>query len=527
MTLNSRFICIHGHFYQPPRENPWLEEIEVQESAFPYHDWNERVHAECYAPNASPRALNGEGKVIDTADNYSRMSFNFGPTLLSWMERHAPETYAAVLEADRQSRKNFGGHGSAIAQAYNHIIMPLADLRDKRTQIVWGIRDFERRFRRQPEGMWLAETAVDLETLDLLAESGIRFTILAPVQARRVRRIGETKWTDVSEGRIDPKQSYACILPSGRKIGLFFYNGPIAHDIAFGDLLNDGESFARRLLGAFEDSPVTQLSHVATDGETFGHHHRFGDMALAFALHSLQTRGLARLTVYGEHLAASLPSYEVEIVENSSWSCVHGVERWRNDCDCSTGRHPGWHQRWRAPLREALDRLRDRVVILYQSRAGALLRDPWAARDDYISVILDRSRAAIDGFLARHAAKGLDMDEKALALKLLEMQRNALLMFTSCGWFFDDISGIETRQILLYAARAMQLAGEAGEASLEDDFLRLLRRAPSNIPELGDGARVYEIFVRPTVLAMLRATSGIPFEAAFCVDDLRNATQKK
>jgi len=270
----SRFICIHGHFYQPPRENPWLEEVELQDSAYPYHDWNERITAECYAPNTASRTLDAERKIIDIVNNYSKISFNFGPSLLSWLERHKPDVYQAVIEADKKSQGLFSGHGSALAQAYNHLIMPLANSQDKRTQVIWGIRDFQYRFHREPEGMWLAETAVDLQTLEFLAEHQIKFTILAPSQAHKVRKINDGKWHDVSGGKIDPKAPYICRLPSGKSIALFFYDGPISHELAFGRLLKSGEGFAKKLISAFpKDNQEPQLVHIATDGETYGHHH--------------------------------------------------------------------------------------------------------------------------------------------------------------------------------------------------------------------------------------------------------------
>jgi alpha-amylase/alpha-mannosidase (GH57 family) len=333
----NRCICIHAHFYQPPRENPWLEDVELQDSAYPYHDWNERIAAECYAPNTASRILDGEDRIVDILNNYSRISFNFGPTLLSWMERRRPDLYEAIVEADRASQRRFSGHGSALAQVYNHVIMPLANRRDKQTQIRWGIRDFERRFGRSPEGMWLAETAVDLETLDVLADHGIRFTILAPRQAKQVHPLGGGEWRDVSGGRIDPRAPYLCRLPSGRAISLFFYDGPISRDVAFSGTLNDGAAFAARLAGAFTDADGPELVHIATDGETYGHHRRHGDMALAYCLHHIESAGLARITVYGEYLERNPPAHEVEVFEGSSWSCVHGVERWRADCGCSSG----------------------------------------------------------------------------------------------------------------------------------------------------------------------------------------------
>ena len=510
MISANRYVCIHGHFYQPPRENPWLEEVEVQDSAFPYHDWNRRIAAECYGPNAASRILDAGKRIVDIVNNYEKISFNFGPTLLAWLERHEPAVYAAILEADRKSRDRFSGHGSALAQAYNHIILPLADARDKRIQVTWGLADFEHRFGRKPEGMWLPETAVDTGTLEILAAEGLRFTILSPGQAARTRALGDGDWTDVTGGRIDPKRPYLCRLPSGAELAVFFYDGPISRAVAFGRLLESGEGFSARIAGAFSGrGEGPELVHIATDGETYGHHHRFGDMALAYALRTIERDHRTRLTVYGEFLEKHPPENEVEIVENSSWSCAHGVERWRSDCGCNTGSNPGWHQAWRAPLREAMDGLRDGLAALYEKEAPAVLADPWRARDDYIRVVLDRSPRSVADFFSRNSLRELAPEERARALKLLEMQRHAQLMFTSCGWFFDDVTGIETVQILQYAARAMQLARECGGADLEPDFLRTLEKARGNLPRFPHGAAVYEEHVRPAVIDLLRV--GVHF----------------
>ena len=497
----KRYICIHGHFYQPPRENPWLEAIELQDSAYPYHDWNERITAECYAANSVSRVLDGENRIIELVNNYSKISFNFGPTLLYWLEAKVPSVYAAILEADRESQKNFSGHGSALAQVYNHMILPLANARDRYSQILWGIRDFERRFKRAPAGMWLPETAVDLQSLEILAELGIRFTILAPHQAGRIRRLGGRAWRDVSGGRIDPTQAYEQRLPSGRRIALFFYDGPISRAVAFEGLLSRGEDFANRLLGAFtDDRDWPQLVHIATDGESYGHHHRFGDMALAYALNYIESNQLARLTNYGEYLERHPPTHQVEIIEKTSWSCFHGIDRWWSNCGCNSGGHPGWNQAWRTPLRDALDGLRDSLALPFEDRGRELLKDPWAARNDYLSVINDRSTENAERFFDRHAARPLNDGDKTTVLKLLELQRHAMLMYTSCGWFFDELSGIETVQVIQFAARAVQLAQELFGDSLEGQFVERLALAKSNLPEHGDGRQVYEKFVRPAMV---------------------------
>jgi len=510
-----RYICIHGHFYQPPRENPSLEAIELQDSAYPYHDWNERVTAECYAPNATSRVLDSQNRIVKLVNNYSQISFNFGPTLIAWLKSEAPRVYDAILEADKISQQRFSGHGSAIAQAYNHMILPLANRRDKITQVKWGIRDFEARFGRAPEGMWLPETAVDVETLELLAENGIKFTILAPRQAKRIRSRRAVKWTDVTDARVDPSHAYVAELPSKLRIALFFYDGPISQAVAFEGLLNDGKRFAERLAGGFsEQRDGPQLVHIATDGESYGHHHHYGEMALSYALHHIEENNLARLTNYGEFLAKYPPVQVAEIIENSSWSCVHGVERWRSNCGCNSGGH-AWNQEWRAPLRAALDWLRDRLAPIFETKLSAFLRDPWEARNSYIQLILDRSEESRALFFADHAIRPLDEAEQVTALRLLEMQRHAMLMYTSCGWFFDELSGLETVQVMHYAGRAVQLAEQCCGETLEPEFLQHLAQAKSNLPEHGDGARIYEKWVKPAFVNIERVAGHYAISSVF------------
>ncbi len=512
----ERYICVHAHFYQPPRENPWLEAIELQDSAYPYHDWNQKITAECYAPMGTARILDGSGNIVKIVNNYTRINFNFGPTLLSWMEQKAAHAYGTVLRADKESQADFGGHGSALAQAYNHMIMPLAHPRDKRTQVLWGLKDFETRFGRKPEGMWLPETAVDVESLELLAEAGLKFTILSPHQASRVRKIGGRAWKDISGSRIDPTMAYELNLPSGKKIALYFYDGPISRAIAFEKLLNRGEDLVARLVGAFHDARTwPQMVHVAHVGETYGHHHRYGEMALAYALDSIETNKLARLTNYGEYLEKHPPTHEIEIFENTSWSCAHGVERWKSDCGCNSGLHPGWKQAWRAPLREAFDWLRDTVAPLFEEKGRWFLKDPWAARNDYIEVVLDRSAGKVDQFLSRHAARELNDAEKITVLKLLEIQRQLMLMYTSCGWFFDEISGLETVQVIQYAGRAVQLAQEVFERPLEPEFLDRLEKAKSNLSASANGRIVYERFVKPAAMDLMKVGAHFSISALF------------
>ncbi len=507
--MTQHYICIHGHFYQPPRENPWLETIEIQDSAYPYHDWNARITGECYARNATARILDERKRIARITNNYERISFNFGPTLLSWMEEHAPDVYAAIPAADQHSRERFSGHGSALAQAYNHMILPLANTADRTTQILWGIRDFEYRFGRSPEGMWLPEAAVDLETLAIMAEMGIAFTVLSPYQANRIRPAGTEEWSDVSDGSLDPRRPYIQHLPNDRSIVVFFYDGPISKDVAFDGLLNNGEAFAGRLLAAFDDNNdgEDQLVHIAMDGETFGHHHRFGDMALAYALERIDEGDAARLTNYGEILEKWPPTWEAEIKENTAWSCSHGVGRWKSDCGCNSGGRPEWNQAWREPLRNALDGLRDALAEIFTENGGSIFTDPWQARNDYIYVILDRSDKNIDRFMKRHLSVPLDDATRIRALKLLEMQRQAMLMYTSCGWFFDELSGLETVQVIMYAGRAVQLAGELSDRDVEGPFLEQLALAKSNIPNHKDGRHIYEKWVKPASVDLKKAAT--------------------
>jgi len=502
-------VAIHGHFYQPPRENPWFEMVETEESAFPFHDWNERIALECYRPNAYARILDEKGKILEIINNYSSISFNFGPTLLPWLEKNFPSVYQRILEGDREGLRKFG-HGNAIAQIYNHIIMPLANERDKETEVLWGMADFEKRFHRKPEAMWLPETAVNSSTLRVLVKYGMRYLILSPFQALRIRPFGGKKWTDVSQGRIDSTQPYRCFIKdaSGKRlldqfINIFFYNGIISKEIAFGDLLKDGNAFSNRFIQFCQESKGRpRLIHIATDGETYGHHKKFGDMALAYALEKgFPSRGLEVIN-YGAFLKRFPPVYEVEIDEGpkgegTSWSCAHGVGRWKEDCGCSTGGKPGWNQKWRKPLREALDLLRDELSLVFEKEGERIFQAGWEARNRYIEVILDRSPERMKSFFERYGFKDLDEKEKIKGLKLLEMQRHALQMYTSCGWFFADLAGLETILILQHAARAIQLAEELTGQEIEKKFIQHLSEAKSNLPEMGSGDQVYQSLVKP------------------------------
>ncbi len=492
----TRFVCVHGHFYQPPRENPWIDAIDPQPSAAPYNDWNARIAAECYAPNTAARILDARGRIQHIVNNYAWMSFNVGPTLMRWLAQYDRTTYNGIIAADHEGRQRFGGHGPAIAQVYGHLIMPLATPRDRRTQVAWGVADFVHHYGRQPEGMWLAEAAVCTDSLEALAEYGIKYTILAPHQASAVRAIGTEEWHKTDEHVVDTTMPYLVRLPSGRHIAVFFYNGGVSQAIAFQGMLQRGESLAQALLTGLDDGVQPRLAHVATDGETYGHHHRHGEMALAYAIHHIHTNHLARITVYGEYLELHPPTHEVQIVEQSSWSCVHGIERWRSDCGCHTGGQLGWNQAWRGPLRTALDWARDSIDRQWEQQASRYFAQPWQARDAYIAIINDPSEANITAFMRTHGRTS----ERWPALGLLELQRQLMQSFTSCAWFFNDVAGIETVQVLRYAARMMQLAHQVMGLDLEEGFHEQLEKVVSNTGVTA--AQLYAEQVKPHVLTL-------------------------
>ncbi|NET36475.1 MAG: DUF3536 domain-containing protein [Cyanothece sp. SIO1E1] len=517
------YVTVHGHFYQPPRENPYLDSIERQPSATPFHDWNQRIHHECYRPNAFARVLNDQGEVIKIVNNYEYLSFNIGPTLMNWLERYDLETYQRILAADRQSCDRLNGHGNAIAQVYNHIIMPLANERDRRTQIRWGKADFSSRFGRDPEGMWLAETAVDYPTLAALVDEGIRFIILAPSQAQRCRLLpsGENpdpQWHEVGGNQIDPTRPYRCFLPDRHAapnyIDIFFYDGPISRDMGFNDVLSSSQHFAQRIGQAVRgDRKPAQLVSVATDGETFGHHKSGTEKALAYALVEEFPKQGWTVTNYAHYLSLNSPTWEVELKPVTAWSCAHGVDRWQDDCGCGGG--GDWHQQWRRPLRETLDWLRDQLIEVYVEVGAKFFSDPWLARDEYIQILRDRSSTQVDQFLTRHQTHALSEAEQIDALRLLEMQRHALFMYTSCGWFFDEISRPEGTQILRYASRAIELAGDVAGIQLESEFLDRLAAAPSNVETFRDGADIYRRLVNPAQIAMEQVAAHYAISSLF------------
>ncbi|HEY6802893.1 MAG TPA: DUF3536 domain-containing protein [Pyrinomonadaceae bacterium] len=483
-------LVIHGHFYQPPRENPWTDEVPVEPGAAPYHDWNERIHSECYGPNAFAHL--GSNAVVN---NYKNISFNFGPTLLSWLARHQPRTYQRILDADHESASDRGGHGNAIGQAYGHAILPLCNQKDRLTQLVWGIEDFRFRFQREPESLWLPETACNDATMSLLIELGLRYVILAPEQAGKVRLRNDGEWIELTPGDIDTSQAYRYTHKdgSGRSIAVFFYHGGLARAIAFERALTSSQGLVDRFVHVGQGG---KLVNVATDGETYGHHFKFGDLCLAHALEVEAKQAGFWITNYGEFLDTHPPEYEVELNlgplgEGSSWSCAHGVGRWIRDCGCHTGGEAGWNQGWRGPLRAALDFLRDNAAVHYENSGAGLFKDVWAARNEYVRVLLNSE--PWEEFLKRHQRHSFTIEDEHRARTLLEIQKSALLMFTSCGWFFSDLAGIETIQILRYAARLIDLQTELGLETPQKTFLEMLAEAKSNDQAKGNGA---EIFLR-------------------------------
>ncbi|HEX2196740.1 MAG TPA: DUF3536 domain-containing protein [Actinomycetota bacterium] len=465
-------ITVHGHFYQPPRENPWTGRVDVQPGAAPFRDWNERVNAESYRPNTRVD-LEGVGVV----NNFERLSFNVGPTLLEWMKEADRATYDAIVAAD---------HGNALAQAYHHTILPLSPVRDIRTQVRWGLRDFRHRFGRRAEGIWLPETAADERTIDVLIEEGVGFTVLAPGQARYWSE-ADGPWVDVAEEPLDTTVAYRCAHSdgSGRYLNVLFYDGAISHAIAFDGAAKSAEG----LMDLFEARAASgcHLVHSATDGETFGHHHKFGDIGLAWALFVEAERRGIEVVSYSEFLRDCPAERWVQLpAAGTSWSCVHGVGRWKEDCGCFTGGEPGWNQKWRGPLRRALEVVRQAADEVYERAGRDVFAHPWGARDRYVDVVC--GAASLEEFVEAEAAGPASLDR---ARALLELQRNAMSTFTSCGWFFNDLAGIETVQVLLYAARTMDLLRELGEPPPEERFLSILAEAESNDPDEGTGAEIY------------------------------------
>ncbi|HXF49139.1 MAG TPA: DUF3536 domain-containing protein [Verrucomicrobiae bacterium] len=508
-------LVIHGHFYQPPRGNPWTGEIEAEPSAHPFPNWNERIFQECYRSNAFAEILDEGGRVLKVVNNYSGISFNFGPTLFSWLERFHSETYEKIIDADRQSARSRGGHGNAIAQAYVHAILPLCNDRDRRTLVRWGMAEFKHRFGRKPEALWLPETACNEETLGVLIDAGLKYVILSPAQAAAVKTVPALSvrnpkasplgspgapasgGTDVGNGNLDTSIPYRCLHPdgSGRSIAVFFYNDAVSKAIAFEGVLISSQTLIDRFEAQL--APGRRLVSAAVDGESFGHHFRYGERGLAYALEEEAPRRGFWITNFSEYLEHHPPAMEVEIKKGpdgkgTAWSCPHGLGRWYADCGCRVYQKEGWNQAWRGPLRQALDLLRDQAAHFFED--AGLFTDPWKARDAYVEVILNPK--TLPKFLAEHV-KTSSKNAKTKAASHLELQKNALLMYSSCGWFFDDISGLESVLILKFAGRVLDYFEELGIKSPKKGFLEILAESKSNLPEMGNGADIFNRKVEP------------------------------
>lgn len=505
----KKYLVIHGHFYQPPRENPWLGYVEEQPSAAPSHDWNERIAEECYNPNGTARINAPDGTIEGITNNYEFMNFDFGPTLMSWYEKAFPEDYARVIEGHKKSAQRLGC-GNGIAHAYNHTILPLTPFRDRLTQVLWGIEDFKYRFGEYPAAMWCPETACNDDTLRLLVDQRMKYVVLDVSQAQRMRHAGAAKWIDVSNGSIDPRRPYiwydrdpatGAPLP-GRSLAVFFYDGPVSKAVAFEDAMKDSHTMCQRLGACFDASPAEdQLVSVATDGESYGHHRKFADLTLAHLFADALKKHGYEVTNYAAYLRDHKPEWEVELKpgeggEGTSWSCCHGVTRWKGDCSC--GQEGGNHHRWRAPMRSALDWLAATLAGIYENEASKYLRNPWQARNDYIKVMLDAGN--LEWFVNTHFAVEPESETVSAVLRLMEMQKYAMFMFTSCGWFFSDITRLEAVQNLKYAARAIDLAGRFGYDSIEPQFRLRLKAAPSNYSQFENGAAAYDRLAKPSLM---------------------------
>jgi len=510
MTGN-KYLIVHGHFYQPPRENPWLDIIETQESAAPDHDWNERIYDQCYRPNAYSRLLDAKGMIVGIHNNYQNLSYNIGPTLFTWMERYHPDTVRKIIASDKESVARFGGHGNAVAQVFNHIIMPLSSRRDQLTQIRWAKHFFKKRFGRDPEGMWLGEAAINMETVLCLIEENISYVILSPNQAESYRHLNGGDWTHKNQSPVDTRRPYR-IFPQTRDgarleghLDVFFFDEGLSKAVSFDNLLQDSRILGNSINDRYDrNNGANQLVTIATDGETFGHHKPYGDMCLAyFFTHIAPEMGITPVN-FGRYLSINPPEYEVTLGdafgEGTSWSCAHGVGRWSRDCGCQTGGKPGWNQAWRAPLRQALRKLQSNIDSYFETRLSPIFPDPWALRDKYINVMWEPSLAKTSEFLHSQSGGRVSFNDELAAevRRLLEAQKFMLFSFTSCGWFFSEISGLEPMQNLAYACRALQLGlPEERKQSVLDTFLDDLSKAPSNIGEFGNGRRLFEMKVLP------------------------------
>ena len=518
----NRYVVIHGHFYQPPRENPWLDFIEKQGSASPYHDWNERIYDQCYRPNAFSRILDQRGMIVDIRNNYLHMSHNFGPTLFRWLEKNHPKVTERIVAADRESCAARGGHGNAVAQVYNHVIMPLASRRDKLTQIRWAKEFFRSRYKRECEGIWLAETAINRETVQCLIEEGVRFVVLSPAQAEAFRDIdGKGPWRPAGSG-FDTRHAYRIYNrdAAGERLGghldAFFFNEGLSREVSFGDLLSSAGALGAKIRSSYDDADERdQMVVIATDGETFGHHKPFGDMCLAYFFGRLASEMNIVPVNFGWYLEKNPPVFEValknEFGEGTAWSCIHGVGRWARDCGCKAGGPPSWNQAWRGPLRAAFERLQKHVDGEFEAAVSPYAADPWKLRDAYQEFADARTLAEFKSHIVKHGVHAGCSDEDALTLRrLLEAQKYMLFSFTSCAWFFSDVSGLEAVQNIMYAGRALHLGIDPlRRESVADEFVQMLSGAKSNIPEKS-GATIF----RETVAPYLRHLEMLCFTAA-------------
>ncbi|MBN2544243.1 MAG: DUF3536 domain-containing protein [Spirochaetes bacterium] len=493
---------IHGHFYQPPREDPWTDQIGTQSSAYPFKNWNIRITSECYAPNCFSRVLNSKGKIIDIINNYRYISFNFGPTLLNWLEKKDKEIYDLIIEADKLSIPEHNGHGNAIAQIYNHVIMPLQSTKDKITQIIWGLKDFKYRFGRDSEGIWLSETAIDYETVNLLIDQGIKFVILSPDQAKSFKKIHEDKWNDVTaHHHLPAKRPYKIYTEHG-EITAFYFDKRLSTAVSFEHLLQSSDNFARSIMHtASHDKDIIV---IAADGEIYGHHEPFADMCLAHLIKEYHlNQKKIRLLNFAEYLEMHPAEYETKLNLGdddlgSSWSCYHGVGRWYKNCGCQTGGKESWNQEWRKPLRDAFDYLKKEIDVIYENEISNYVDDPWALRNDYIELILSNYKLSDMDFLRKHINKTLNKEEIIRILSLLESQKNAMFMYTSCGWFFTELSGIETVQNIKYAYKAIYLLKNNIDW-IKTNFENMLEKAESNIKEINNGKWILYNWVYPNV----------------------------
>ncbi len=526
----KKWVVIHGHFYQPPLENPWLDYIEQQPSAAPHHDWNERIYAECYRPNGYSRLLDADGMITGIHNNYRTMSFNFGPTLMSWLAHHHPVTTARIIEGDTAAKKASGGHGNAVAQVYNHIIMPLASRRDQLTQLRWAKASFRATYHREPEGIWLAETAINMETVQCLIEEEFTFVILAPQQAEAIRPLdGSSSWVPTGEQPVDTRRPYRIFSrnPAGKKSGgyldAFFFDEGLSKEISFNDLLQDAHTLGNRINDCYTSAArEDEVVVIATDGETFGHHKPFGDMCLAYFFTNVAPSLGIHPVNFGTYLAEHEPQFEVSLKngfgEGTAWSCAHGVGRWTRDCGCSTGGREGWNQKWRAPLREALDTMQESLDSTFSTTCRQFGINPWKLRDGYATVLNNFTRKTFDRLItAQKPKKKPSAEEKQLLLRLLEAQKYMLFSYTSCGWFFSEISGIEPMQNLAYACRALQLGIDPKkQAEVLETFMHDLARAPSNLN--GDtGATLFEQHILPYFFHDRMLAFAAAMEAALAV----------